>query len=76
MPKAEVDNTLRDLYNSSYLTTAHPITVVLFIQNISTDLKTQKFIETHSHFGVHLWQNSGKFLCDCCILDVNFVSVR
>ena len=67
---AEVDNTLRDLHDSSYLTKPHPITVVLFIQNIFTALKTQKFIETGSHFGVHLSQNSGKFLRCCCILDV------
>ena len=34
-PKAEVDNTLRDLQNSSYPTKADSITALLFIQNIS-----------------------------------------
>ena len=34
-PKAEVDNTLRDLQNSSYPTKAESIIALLFIQNIS-----------------------------------------
>ena len=34
-PKAEVDNTLRDLQNSSYLRKPISIIVFLFIQNIS-----------------------------------------
>ena len=34
-PKAEVDNTLRDLQNSSYPTQPHSIIALLFIQNIS-----------------------------------------
>ena len=33
-PKAEVDNTLRDLQNSSYPTQPHSIIALLFIQNI------------------------------------------
>ena len=49
----------------------HPITVVLFIQNISRALKTQNFIETGSHYGLHFSQISGKFLRCCCILDVS-----
>ena len=39
-PKAEVDNTLRDLQNSSYPTKAeYSIIALLFIQNISSFLK-------------------------------------
>ena len=38
-PKAEVDNTLRDLQNSSYPTQPHSIIALLFIQNISPFLK-------------------------------------
>ena len=38
-PKAEADNTLRDLHNSSYHTQPHPIIALLFIQNISRALK-------------------------------------
>ena len=37
--KAEVDNTLRDLQNSSYPTKADSIIALLFIQNISPFLK-------------------------------------
>ena len=37
-PKAEVDNTLRDLQNSSYPTKPNSI-IALFIQNISSFLK-------------------------------------
>ena len=33
-PKAEVDNILRDLQNSSYPTQPHSIIALLFIQNI------------------------------------------
>ena len=38
-PKAEVDNILRDLQNSSYPTKADSIIALLFIQNISPFLK-------------------------------------
>ena len=38
-PKAEVDNTLRDLQNSSYPTRPNSIIALLFIQNISPFLK-------------------------------------
>ena len=38
-PKAEVDNTLRDLQNSSYPTKANSIIALLFIQNISSFLR-------------------------------------
>ena len=38
-PKAEVDNTLRDLQNSSYPTKAEFNDCLLFIQNISSFLK-------------------------------------
>ena len=36
-PKAEVDNTIQDLHNSSYPTKA--IIALLFVQNISSFLK-------------------------------------
>ena len=38
-PKAEVDNTLRELQNSSYPTKAEFNNALLFIQNISSFLK-------------------------------------
>ena len=38
-PKAEVDNTLRDLQNSSYPTKAEFNKALLFIKNISPFLK-------------------------------------
>ena len=45
-PKAEVDNTLRDLQNSSYPTKAEFNNASLFIQNISP------FLKEFRHFAV------------------------
>ena len=43
-PKAEADNTLRDLHNSSYhVRKPNSIIALLFIQNISRALKIYKF---------------------------------
>ena len=38
-PRAEVDNTLLDLQNSSYPVQPHSIIAFLFVQNISSFLK-------------------------------------
>ena len=45
-PKAEVDNTLRDLQNSSYPTKAEFNNSLLFIQNISS------FLKEFRHYGL------------------------
>ena len=48
-PKAEVDNTLRDLQNSSYPTKADSIIALLFIQII---FFAQTCKPTRSHFSL------------------------
>ena len=45
-PKAEVDNTLRDLQNFSYPTKPNSIIALLFIQNSSS------FLKEFRHFAV------------------------
>ena len=57
-PKAEVDNTLRDLQNSSYLTKADSIIALLFIQNISRFFCSPK---NQSH--PHVFSVNGSIIC-------------
>ena len=48
-PKAEVDNILRDLQNSSYYTKAESLIVLLFIQNISNFLTSLPMVSPRFH---------------------------